>query len=102
MVAGIRRIGVAARYSDLVILGDTAYFSGYVPEASAGREYMKARNRLVSTTRQVARGAHARLAIRVARPVGEVVLRLFPQLARIGEVELLAGLVGVDVQVGGR
>ena len=33
----IKRIGVAARYSDLVILGDTAYFSGYVPEASAGR-----------------------------------------------------------------
>jgi len=37
MVAGIKRIGVAARYSGLVILGDTAYFSGYVPEASAGR-----------------------------------------------------------------
>jgi enamine deaminase RidA (YjgF/YER057c/UK114 family) len=30
----IRRIGVAARYSDLVILGDTAYFSGYVPETT--------------------------------------------------------------------
>lgn len=30
----IQRIGVAARYSDLVILGDTAYFSGYVPETS--------------------------------------------------------------------
>ncbi len=32
----IRRIGVAARYSDLVILGDTAYFSGYVPETTLG------------------------------------------------------------------
>lgn len=30
----LRRIGVAARYSDLVILGDTAYFSGYVPETT--------------------------------------------------------------------
>lgn len=30
----IRRVGVAARYSDLVILGDTAYFSGYVPETT--------------------------------------------------------------------
>jgi len=30
----IRRIGVAARYSDLVILGDRAYFSGYVPETT--------------------------------------------------------------------
>jgi enamine deaminase RidA (YjgF/YER057c/UK114 family) len=37
MTAGINRVGVAARYSDLVILGDTAYFSGYVPETSAGR-----------------------------------------------------------------
>jgi enamine deaminase RidA (YjgF/YER057c/UK114 family) len=36
VVADIKRIGVAARYSDLVILGGTAYFSGYVPEASAG------------------------------------------------------------------
>ncbi len=35
-MADIRRIGVAARYSDLVILGDTAYFSGYVPETSLG------------------------------------------------------------------
>jgi len=35
-VTGIKRIGVAARYSDLVILDDTAYFSGYVPEASSG------------------------------------------------------------------
>ncbi|WP_230532203.1 RidA family protein [Microvirga roseola] len=33
----IKRIGVAARYSDLVILGDTAYFSGYVPETSLGQ-----------------------------------------------------------------
>lgn len=32
----IERIGVAARYSDLVIAGDTAYFSGYVPETSLG------------------------------------------------------------------
>ncbi|MBF9196841.1 RidA family protein [Microvirga terrestris] len=30
----IRRVGVAARYSDLVILGDTAYFSGYIPETT--------------------------------------------------------------------
>ncbi|MBB3018462.1 enamine deaminase RidA (YjgF/YER057c/UK114 family) [Microvirga lupini] len=30
----IRRIGIAARYSDLVILGETAYFSGYVPETT--------------------------------------------------------------------
>ena len=30
----IRRIGVAARYSDLVILGNTAHFSGYVPETT--------------------------------------------------------------------
>lgn len=36
-MAGIKRVGVAARYSDLVLLGDTAYFSGYVPEASIGR-----------------------------------------------------------------
>ncbi|MCB5176166.1 MULTISPECIES: RidA family protein [Microvirga] len=33
----IRRIGVAARYSDLVILDDTAHFSGYVPETTLGR-----------------------------------------------------------------
>ncbi|WP_376771012.1 RidA family protein [Microvirga soli] len=32
----IRRIGIAARYSDLVFLGDTAYFSGYVPETTLG------------------------------------------------------------------
>ncbi len=30
----IRRVGVAVRYSDLVIHGDTAYFSGYVPETT--------------------------------------------------------------------
>ena len=30
----IQRVGVAARYSDLVILGDTVYFSGYVPETT--------------------------------------------------------------------
>jgi enamine deaminase RidA (YjgF/YER057c/UK114 family) len=30
----IKRIGVAARYSDLVILNGTAYFSGYVPETT--------------------------------------------------------------------
>jgi enamine deaminase RidA (YjgF/YER057c/UK114 family) len=35
-VTDIRRIGVAARYSDLVILGDTAHFSGYVPETTLG------------------------------------------------------------------
>lgn len=33
----IKRIGVAARYSDLVLLGDTAYFSGYVPETTLGQ-----------------------------------------------------------------
>ena len=32
----IQRIGVAARYSDLVIHADTAYFSGYVPETTLG------------------------------------------------------------------
>lgn len=32
----IRRMGVAARYSDLVILDGTAYFSGYVPETTIG------------------------------------------------------------------
>jgi len=35
-VTDIRRIGVAARYSDLVIRGNTAYFSGYVPETTLG------------------------------------------------------------------
>ena len=30
----IQRIGVAARYSDLVTHADTAYFSGYVPETT--------------------------------------------------------------------
>ncbi|MCG7392678.1 RidA family protein [Microvirga sp. ACRRW] len=33
----MKRIGVAARYSDLVIHGNTAYFSGYVPETSVGQ-----------------------------------------------------------------
>jgi enamine deaminase RidA (YjgF/YER057c/UK114 family) len=33
-VTDIQRIGVAARYSDLVIHGDKAYFSGYVPEST--------------------------------------------------------------------
>jgi enamine deaminase RidA (YjgF/YER057c/UK114 family) len=33
-VTDIQRIGVAARYSDLVIHGDKAYFSGYVPESA--------------------------------------------------------------------
>lgn len=37
IVTDIRRVGVAARYSDLVILGDTAYFSGYVPETTLDR-----------------------------------------------------------------
>ncbi|SCX93174.1 RidA family protein [Microvirga guangxiensis] len=36
-MADIKRIGVAARYSDLVIHGNTAYFSGYVPETSVGQ-----------------------------------------------------------------
>ncbi|HZH52896.1 MAG TPA: RidA family protein [Microvirga sp.] len=36
-MAGIKRVGVAARYSDLVIADGTAFFSGYVPEASVGR-----------------------------------------------------------------
>ena len=36
-MADIKRIGVAARYSDLVIHGNTAYFSGYVPETSLGQ-----------------------------------------------------------------
>lgn len=30
----IERLGAAARYSDVVIHGDTAYFSGYVPETT--------------------------------------------------------------------
>jgi len=37
IVTDIRRIGVSARYSDFVILGDTAYFSGYVPETTLGQ-----------------------------------------------------------------
>lgn len=36
-MADIKRVGVAARYSDLVILGDKAYFSGYVPETTLGQ-----------------------------------------------------------------
>jgi enamine deaminase RidA (YjgF/YER057c/UK114 family) len=36
-VTDINRIGVAARYSDLVTLGTTAYFSGYVPETTLGQ-----------------------------------------------------------------
>lgn len=36
-MADIKRIGIAARYSDLVIHGNTAYFSGYVPEVSLGQ-----------------------------------------------------------------
>ncbi|MBO1905022.1 RidA family protein [Microvirga sp. 3-52] len=32
----IRRVGIAARYSDLVIHDGTAYFSGYVPETTLG------------------------------------------------------------------
>jgi enamine deaminase RidA (YjgF/YER057c/UK114 family) len=35
-VTAISRVGVAARYSDLVILDDTAFFSGYVPETTIG------------------------------------------------------------------
>ncbi|MGO4571207.1 RidA family protein [Microvirga sp. 2TAF3] len=35
-MTSISRVGVAARYSDLAILGDTAYFSGYVPETTVG------------------------------------------------------------------
>jgi enamine deaminase RidA (YjgF/YER057c/UK114 family) len=35
-MTNIRRVGVAARYSDLVILEDTAFFSGYVPETTLG------------------------------------------------------------------
>jgi len=36
-VSDIKRIGVAARYSDLVLHGNTVYFSGYVPETSLGQ-----------------------------------------------------------------
>ena len=36
-MSDIKRIGVAARYSDLVLHGNTAYFSGYVPETSLGQ-----------------------------------------------------------------
>ncbi|MCB8821394.1 RidA family protein [Microvirga rosea] len=36
-MAGVSRVGVATRYSDLVILDDVAYFSGYVPETSVGQ-----------------------------------------------------------------
>jgi enamine deaminase RidA (YjgF/YER057c/UK114 family) len=36
-MTNINRVGVAARYSDLVIHGNTAYFSGYVPETSIGQ-----------------------------------------------------------------
>jgi enamine deaminase RidA (YjgF/YER057c/UK114 family) len=36
IVTDIRRIGIAARYSDLVIHDGTAYFSGYVPETTLG------------------------------------------------------------------
>jgi enamine deaminase RidA (YjgF/YER057c/UK114 family) len=35
-VTDIRRVGVAERYSDLVIHDGTAYFSGYVPETTLG------------------------------------------------------------------
>ena len=34
----IERIGVAARYSDAVIHGNTVYLSGHVPEASKGQD----------------------------------------------------------------
>lgn len=34
----IERIGVAARYSDAVIHGETVYLSGHVPEASKGQD----------------------------------------------------------------
>ena len=33
----IKRIGVAARYSDAVIHGNTVYLSGHVPEESKGQ-----------------------------------------------------------------
>lgn len=33
----ISRVGIAPRYSDVVIKDDVAYFSGYVPETSLGR-----------------------------------------------------------------
>lgn len=35
-MGAIRRVGVARRYSDLVIHGGRAYFSGYVPETAPG------------------------------------------------------------------
>ncbi|QFU17169.1 RidA family protein [Microvirga thermotolerans] len=35
-MTAISRVGVATRYSDLVIKDDVAYFSGYVPETSVG------------------------------------------------------------------
>ncbi|KAB0266731.1 RidA family protein [Microvirga brassicacearum] len=35
-MTNIRRIGVAACYCDIAIHDGTAYFSGYVPEESAG------------------------------------------------------------------
>lgn len=34
----IERIGVAARYSDAVIHGNTVYLSGHVPEVSKGQD----------------------------------------------------------------
>lgn len=34
----IERIGVAARYSDAVIHGNTVYLSGHVPEESKGQD----------------------------------------------------------------
>lgn len=34
----IKRIGVAARYSDAVIHGNTAYLAGHVPEESKGQD----------------------------------------------------------------
>ncbi len=36
-MSDISRIGVAARYSDLVICGGLAHFSGYVPENTPGQ-----------------------------------------------------------------
>ncbi|AWM86391.1 RidA family protein [Microvirga sp. 17 mud 1-3] len=35
-MTAISRVGVAARYSDLVIKDGVAYFSGYVPETTLG------------------------------------------------------------------
>lgn len=40
-MTSINRVGVAARYSDLVVHDNTAYFSGYVPEASIGQSVTK-------------------------------------------------------------